>query len=134
MHGVVWGLRRYGAPSECYTGLRGLLAGPGGGDDVCVEGYDGEVVRWTVWRASCKRRGGLGGALTGGTQSSRWRYTGVLGVYAALLESVRRGYAAVLGNRTVGEQRGCMAVLGCPPDPSNNSGGAWGHPLAPLTN
>ena len=30
--------------------------------------------------------------------------------------------------------RGCMAVLGCPPDPSNNSGGAWGHPLAPLTN
>ena len=27
-----------------------------------------------------------------------------------------------------------MAVLGCPPDPSNNSGGVWGHPLAPLTN
>ena len=34
------------------------------------------------------------------------------------------GYAAVLGNRTVGELRECMAVLGCPPDPSNNSGGA----------
>ena len=33
-----------------------------------------------------------------------------------------------------GGARGCMAVLGCPPDPSNNSGGAWGHPLAPLTN
>ena len=62
------------------------------------------------------------------------RCTGVLGVYAAVLGSVRWGYAAVLGNRTVGELRGCMAVLGCPPDPSNNSGGAWGHPLAPLTN
>ena len=59
-----------------------------------------------------------------------WR----LGVYAAVLGSVRWGYVAVLGNRTVGQQRGCMAVLGCPPDPSNNSGGAWGHPLAPLTN
>ena len=65
---------------------------------------------------------------------SRWRYTGVLGVYAAVLGSVRWGYAAVLGNRTVGEQRGCMAVLGCPPDPSNNSEGAWGHLLAPVTN
>ena len=27
-----------------------------------------------------------------------------------------------------------MAVLRCPPDPSHNSGRAWGHPLAPLTN
>ena len=59
-----------------------------------------------------------------------WRLGGIL----AVLGSVRWGYAAVLGNRTVGEQRGCVAVLGCPPDPSNNSGGAWGHPLAPLTN
>ena len=25
VHGVVWGLRRYGAPWECYTGLRGQL-------------------------------------------------------------------------------------------------------------
>ena len=32
VHGVVSGLRRYGAPWECYTGLRGQLAGPGGGD------------------------------------------------------------------------------------------------------
>ena len=30
--------------------------------------------------------------------------------------------------------RSRMAVLGCPPDPSNNSGGLHGHPLAPLTN
>ena len=59
---------------------------------------------------------------------------GVLGLYAAVLGSVRWGYAVVLGNRTVGELRGCMSVLGCPPDPSNNSGGVWGHPLAPLTN
>ena len=34
----------------------------------------------------------------------------------------------------MGALRGRMAVLGCPPDPSNNSGGARGHPLAPLTN
>ena len=34
----------------------------------------------------------------------------------------------------MGALRGCMAVLGCPPDPSNNSGGARGHFLAPLTN
>ena len=59
-----------------------------------------------------------------------WRLRGIRGV----LGSVRWGYAAVLGNRTVGEQRGSMAVLGCPPDPSNNSGGARGHPVAPLTN
>ena len=59
-----------------------------------------------------------------------WR----LGVYTAVLGSVQWGYAAVPGNRTVGELRGCMAVLGCAPDPSNNSGGAWGHPVAPLTN
>ena len=32
VHGVVWGLRRYGALWECHTGLRGQLAGPGGGD------------------------------------------------------------------------------------------------------
>ena len=54
--------------------------------------------------------------------------------YAAVLGTVWWEYAAVLENRTVGALRGCMAVLGCPPDPSNNSGGAWGHPLAPLTN
>ena len=130
VHGVVWGLRCYGGLLECYTGLRGRRRN----DDLCVEGYDGEVVRWTVLRTSWRRRGSLGGALTGGTRSSRWRCTGVFGVYAAVLGSVRWGYAAVLGNRTVGEQRGCMAVLGCPPDPSNNSGGTWGHPLAPLTN
>ena len=56
------------------------------------------------------------------------------GVYAAVLGTVWWGYAAVLEGRTVGALRGCMAVLGCPPDPSNNSGGARGHPLAPLTN
>ena len=33
VHGVVWGLRRYGAPWECYTGLRGQPAGPRGGDE-----------------------------------------------------------------------------------------------------
>ena len=36
VHGVVWGLRRYGAPWECYTGLRGQLAGPRGGDAVMM--------------------------------------------------------------------------------------------------
>ena len=33
VHRVVWGLRRYGAPWECYTGLRGQPAGPRGGDE-----------------------------------------------------------------------------------------------------
>ena len=55
------------------------------------------------------------------------------------------GVCGGTGVRTVGERggtggpysggaRGSTAVLGCPPDPSNNSGGARGHPLAPLTN
>ena len=123
VHGVVWGLRR---PLGVLHRVAGTACRPRErrrSGDVCVEGCDGEVVRWTVWRASWRRSGSLGGALTGGTRSSRWRCTGVLGVYAA-----------VLGNRTVGELRGCMAVLGVPLDPSNNSGGAWGHPLTPLTN
>ena len=29
---------------------------------------------------------------------------------------------------------GCMVVLGCPSDPSNNSEGVRGHPLGPQTN
>ena len=70
------------------------------------EGY-AEFKMTVYWR-----RGGM----RGGTGSVWWEY------------------AAALENRTVGALRGCMAVLGCPPDPSNNSGGAWGHPLAPLTN
>ena len=49
-----------------------------------------------------------------------WRLGGIRGRTG----SVRWGYAAVLGNRTVGELRGCMVVLGCHADPSNNSGGA----------
>ena len=32
VHGVVFGLRRYDTPWECYTGLRGQPAGPRGGD------------------------------------------------------------------------------------------------------
>ena len=59
-----------------------------------------------------------------------WRLGGIRGGTGVRTVGVRGG----TGVRTVGEQRGCMAVLGCPPDPSNNSGGAWGHPLAPLTN
>ena len=33
VHCVVWGLRRYGAPWECYTGLRVQPAGPRGDDE-----------------------------------------------------------------------------------------------------
>ena len=33
---LFWGLRRYGAPWECYTGLRGQPAGPGVGDEVVM--------------------------------------------------------------------------------------------------
>ena len=40
-------------------------------DDVSVEESDGVVVRWIVWRAYLRRHGGLGGALTRGTRSSR---------------------------------------------------------------
>ena len=58
-----------------------------------------------------------------------WRLGGIRGVTGVRTVAVRGGTG-----RTVGELRGCMAVVGCPPDPSNNSGGAWGHPLAPLTN
>ena len=111
VHGVVWGLRRYGAPWECYTGLVGTSCRPRGrrrSDDVCVEGCDGDVVRWTVWRASWRRRDSLGGALTGGTRSSRWRCTGVLGVYAAVLGSVQWGS-------------------------SGDAWRYWGVPLTPLT-
>ena len=45
VHGVVWGLAtsllalrctHCGAPSECYTGLRGQPAGPGSGDEVVM--------------------------------------------------------------------------------------------------
>ena len=109
VHGVVWGLQRCGAPWECYTGLRGQPAGPRSGDGAKMCAWKVMTVgsfRGTVWRASWKRHGSLEGALTGGTWSSRWRSTGVLGVNAAVLGSVRRGYAAVLGSRAVGEQRG----------------------------
>ena len=36
VHGVVWGLRRYGAPGGCYTGLRGQPAGSRGGDEAKI--------------------------------------------------------------------------------------------------
>ena len=36
VHGIVWGLRRYSAPPECYTGLPGQPAGPGGGDEAMM--------------------------------------------------------------------------------------------------
>ena len=36
VHGVDWGLRRYGAPLECYTGLRGQPAGPGSGVEAMI--------------------------------------------------------------------------------------------------
>ena len=41
------------------------------------------------------------------------------------------GRAAVLRSSMVRVSRGRLAVLGCPPDPLNNSGGVPGHPLAP---
>ena len=33
VNGVVWGLRRYGAPWECYTGLREQPTGPRSGNE-----------------------------------------------------------------------------------------------------
>ena len=49
-----------------------------------------------------------------------WRHGGMRGGTGVRMV---REYAAVPGSRTVGPLRGCMEVLGCPPDPSNNSGG-----------
>ena len=72
----------------------------------CLEGY--AELQVTVYWAH--------GGMRGSTGSVWWEY---------------RGSAAVLGSRTVGAPRSRMAVLGCPPDPSNNSGGMQGHPLAP---
>ena len=72
-----------------------------------------------------------------GYADCRWRCTGITGVCVAILGSVLGEYqrsAAVLGSRTVAALRGRMAVLGCPPDPSNNSGRMQGHPLARCTN
>ena len=62
-----------------------------------------------------------------------WRQGGMRGGTGVRMVG-DRGRAAVLGSRTVGVTRSRMAVLGCPPDPSNNSGGLQGHPLAPVTN
>ena len=59
-----------------------------------------------------------------------WRRGGMRGGTGDRMVGVRSG----TGEPYLGALRGCMAVLGCPPDPSNNSGRAWGHPLAPLTN
>ena len=54
------------------------------------------------------------------------------GVCAVVLGTVWWEYAAALENPSEGALRGCLAVLGCPPDPSNNSGGAWGQPPGPV--
>ena len=91
-------------------------------------------------------RGGTGEPYSGGAAGKfqmtvYWHRGGIRGGTGDRMVGVRGG----TGVRTVGERGGtgepysggawgCMAVLGCPPDPSNNSGGARGHPLAPLTN
>ena len=62
-----------------------------------------------------------------------WRHGGMRGGTGVRMVGVPRTRGGT-GNRTAGVTRSRMAVLGCPPDPSNNSGGLQGHPLAPLTN
>ena len=59
-----------------------------------------------------------------------WDHGGMRGTTGVCMGGYQRS-AGVLGSRSVGALRGRMAVLGCPPDPSNNSGGMQGHPLAP---
>ena len=80
-------------------------------------------------------RGGTGEPHSGGAAGKfqmtvYWRRGGIRGGTGDRMVRVR----VIMEGRTVGALRGCMAVLGCPPDPSNNSGGARGDPLAPLTN
>ena len=77
------------------------------GEDVCAEGYDSGVIRRIVWRASWRRHGSLEGAFTGGTWSSRWRSTGVLGVNAAVLGSVRWGSSGEVPDDGVLTSWGC---------------------------
>ena len=142
VHGFAWGratallaLRRmsYDTPWARCTGLGEQPEGPVSGE-ARIEDSDGVMVGWTVWWAYLGWRGDLGGTVLRGTRGCRCRCTGVTGVCMVVLGSVwweYRGCAAVLGSRTVGALRSRMAVLGCPPDPSNNSGGMQGHPLAP---
>ena len=62
---------------------------------MCVEGYDSEVVRWIVWRASWRRRGSLGGALKGGHVEFKvtvyWRLGGIRGGTGVRTVGVRGG-------------------------------------------
>ena len=92
------------------------------------------------------KRGGTGIRTVGVRGGTGEPYSGrAAGKFQMTVYWLRGGIRGGTGVRTVGERggtgepysggaRGCMAVLGCPPDPSNNSGGARGHPLAPLTN
>ena len=59
-----------------------------------------------------------------------WRHGGMRGGTGVRMVGVSRTRGGT-GEPYCG---GNAAVLGCPPDPSNNSGGLQGHPLAPLTN
>ena len=114
-------------------GLEGLLQGPESGTVRMGDG-DGVVVRWTVWWVYWGMHGGTGDIVMEGTWRRRGLCTGDTWVRMAVLGSVwceYRGCAAVLGSSTVRVSRGHSAVLGCPPDPSINSGGVQGHPLAP---
>ena len=59
-----------------------------------------------------------------------WRRGGMRGGTGDRMVGVRGG----TGEPYCGGATGLHGVLGCSSDPSNNSGGAWGYPLAPLTN
>ena len=114
-------------------GLAELLEGPGSGEVRMGDG-DGVVVRWTVWWVYLGLRGDTGDVVMEGTRRRSGLCTGITGVRVAVLGSILweyRGCAAVLGSSTVGILRGRLAVLGCPPDPSNIARGVQGHPLAP---
>ena len=102
-------------------GLEGLLEGP----------ERGEVRMGTAWWYGGPYGGCIGECVAVRDMLS-WRVRG--GAEDCVLGSVcweYRGCAAVAGSSTVGVSRGRLAVLGCPPDPSNNSGGVQVHPLAP---
>ena len=122
VHGVVWGLRRYGAPWECYTGLRGQPAGPGGGDEAMMCAW-----RDVTARSSGGQYGGRPGNGVAAWEEHSRGARGVQGGGALASWGYTRRYWGPYGG---GTRRYWGTVQW------GSSGDAWrywGVPLTPLT-